>query len=54
VYTVMNTNLLGKTLDVISLAIVVTIALGVLVVATTAFAVSDKYRRYGIWHAVTI
>jgi hypothetical protein len=45
-YTVMNTNLLGKTLlGVICLTVVVTIALGVVVVATTAFAVSDEYKN---------
>jgi capsular polysaccharide biosynthesis protein len=47
-YSVMNTNLLGKTLwRVISLAVVVTIALGVVVAATatTAFAVSDEYKK---------
>lgn len=42
----MNIKLLGKTLlGVISLAVVVTIALGVVVVATTAFAVSDEYKK---------
>jgi hypothetical protein len=49
-YAVMNTNLLDKTrCGVISLAVVVvvTIALGVVVVApaTTAFAVSDEYKK---------
>jgi hypothetical protein len=47
-YAVMNTNLLGKTLwRVISLAVVVTITLGVVVAATatTAFAVSDEYKK---------
>jgi hypothetical protein len=46
-YAVMNTNLVGKTLIVISLAVVVTIALGVVVAAaaTTAFAVSDEYKK---------
>ena len=46
-YAVMNTNLLGKTrCGVISLAVVVTIALGLVVAAaTTAFAVSDEYKK---------
>jgi cytochrome c oxidase assembly factor CtaG len=47
-YDVMNTNLRGKTrCGVISLAVVVTIALGVVVMAaaTTAFAVSDEYKK---------
>jgi hypothetical protein len=47
-YAVMNTNLLGKTrCGVISLAVVVRIALGVVVAAaaTTAFAVTDEYKK---------
>jgi hypothetical protein len=48
VYAVLNTNLPGKTLVVISLAVEVMIALGVVVVvaaATTAFAVTDEYKK---------
>jgi hypothetical protein len=46
-YPVIDTNLSGKTLwDVISLVAVITIALGVvLAAATTAFALTDAYKK---------
>ena len=45
-YPVINTNLRDKTLDLISVALVVTIGLGVVVAAaTTPFAVTDSYKK---------